>query len=81
MSGLVTKRKIWLRVAVVLAVATYAGLLLMSALSVLSASDLHANAGDFFPGFWSGRGLLVTLLVGLPFAAIAAWKNWNRAGE
>jgi hypothetical protein len=78
MSGLATKRKTWIRVAVVLAIGVYAGLLLMSALSLLSGSDVHANSGDFFPGFWSGRGLLITLLIGAPFAANAAWKNWRR---
>jgi hypothetical protein len=73
------KRRLVLRVAVVLGVSLFVGLLLISLLSISSGgSHIQENAGSRFPGFWTDWDLLITLLIAAPFAAIAAWKTWKQ---
>jgi hypothetical protein len=79
---LAAKRRFWMRFAVILGVALFVTLALMAAFSVVSSgSDVHANLGVRFPGFWSGLGLLLTLAIAAPFVAIVAWKKWKSPDE
>lgn len=79
MMELRAKRRFVLRLAVVMAVAMFAGLLTIAILSIASSGKhVQANAGACFPGFWSDLGLLITLLIAAPFAAISAWKTWKQ---
>ena len=72
------KRRFWVRLAVLLGVASFVGLSLMALLFVFGGgADVHAYLGARFPGFWSGLGLLMTLAIASPFVAIAAWTNWK----
>lgn len=79
---LASKRRFWMRLAVVLGIALFVMLGLMAVLSLIGdRTQVHANLGPRFPGFWSDWGLVISLVIAAPFVAIAAWKNWNAPDE
>ena len=72
------KRAIFVRLAVILGLLGYVGLLAMAWLSI-AQGQLHVGPSQSsrFPGFLSDTGLLITLAIAGPFVLISAFKFWR----